>query len=151
MKEVKITTDGSCDRGVGGYCAILSINGQEKIVKGKELNTTNNRMELTAAIVGLEELKEACNVTISTDSEYVQKGMEFWVWKWIRNSWKTIEGKDVKNKDLWERLLKAQDPHKVKWIWVRGHNGDVQNERCDKLANEARSLLENKRGINLSE
>ena len=136
MKSVEIHTDGAClgNPGPGGWGALLRHGGTERELAGGEANTTNNRMELLAAIMALEALKSPCEVVLSTDSQYVQKGIGEWLPNWIRRGWKTAGGDPVKNKDLWERLQAAAQPHKVQWKWVKGHAGHVENERVDKLA-----------------
>jgi len=136
MKAVDIHTDGAClgNPGPGGWAALLMHDGRERELAGGEAQTTNNRMELLAAIMALEALKSPCEVVLSTDSQYVQKGIGEWLPNWIRRGWKTAGGDPVKNKDLWERLQLAAAPHAVKWKWVKGHAGHVENERVDKLA-----------------
>ena len=133
---VEIFTDGACsgNPGVGGFGAILRSARKEKEVSGAEDMTTNNRMELTGVIKALETLKIPCRVTITTDSSYVVKGMTEWIRDWITKGWKNSQKKDVLNRDLWERLLKAAEPHEIEWHWVRGHNGHADNERCDRIA-----------------
>ncbi|WP_374472183.1 ribonuclease HI [Phenylobacterium sp.] len=134
--EVIIHTDGACsgNPGPGGWGAILQYGEQEKELKGGELATTNNRMELMAAIQALEALKKPCKVELHTDSQYVQKGIHEWIHGWKRRGWKTADGKPVKNDDLWKRLDAARLRHEVKWCWVKGHNGHELNERADALA-----------------
>jgi ribonuclease HI len=136
MKPVDIHTDGAClgNPGPGGWAALLIHEGRERELAGGEVLTTNNRMEMLAAIMALEALKSPCQVVLSTDSQYVQKGIGEWLPNWIRRGWKTAGGEPVKNKDLWERLQLAAAPHKVQWKWVKGHAGHVENERVDKLA-----------------
>ena len=136
MKPVDIHTDGAClgNPGPGGWAALLIHEGRERELAGGEALTTNNRMEMLAAIMALEALKSPCQVVLSTDSQYVQKGIGEWLPGWIRRGWKTAGGEPVKNKDLWERLQLAAAPHKVQWKWVKGHAGHVENERVDKLA-----------------
>lgn len=141
---VLMITDGSClgNPGPGGYACILRVEQpgpvyREKVLTGHEDKTTNNRMELMAVIVGLEALNRPCEVNIKLDSEYVWKGIDQWLHTWIVKGWKTSDRKPVKNRDLWERLLKAKEPHKITWTWTRGHAGDPDNERCDQLANAA--------------
>lgn len=136
MKSVEIHTDGAClgNPGPGGWAALLRHNGRERELAGGEAQTTNNRMELLAAIMALEALKAPCEVVLSTDSQYVQKGIGEWLPNWIRRGWKTAGGDPVKNQDLWQRLNAAAKPHKVQWKWVKGHAGHVENERVDKLA-----------------
>lgn len=116
---------------------LLRYNGHEKSLYGAERQTTNNRMELMAAIRGLEALKRACKVRLTTDSTYVQKGITQWLANWKRKGWKTADGKPLKNADLWQRLDAAAQRHQVQWHWVRGHNGHAENERVDALANRA--------------
>lgn len=132
--RVVIYTDGACsgNPGPGGWGALLRFNGVEKELSGGEAETTNNRMELLAAIRALEALKRACTVDLFTDSQYVQKGITEWIYGWKRKGWK-----NVKNVDLWQELDRLTQMHKVKWHWVRGHNGDVDNERVDVLARNA--------------
>jgi ribonuclease HI len=139
MKHVEINTDGAClgNPGPGGWGALLRYGSTERELAGGETDTTNNRMELMAAIAALEALSSPCLVTLHTDSQYVQKGIGEWLPNWVRRGWKTAGGEPVKNKDLWERLLAAATPHKVSWRWVRGHAGNVDNERVDKLARAA--------------
>lgn len=131
MKHLTLFCDGSSlgNPGAGGYCAILKYKDKEKIVKGGDRFTTNNKMELLAAIEGLNALKEPCDVTIVSDSSYVVKGINQWLPNWIKKDFK-----NVKNTDLWKRYIKVSAPHKVQAIWVRGHNGHVENEQCDKIA-----------------
>lgn len=136
FKEVALYTDGACSKnpGPGGWCAILTYRGKEKIFSGGTKDTTNNIMELTAVIKGLEALKEPCKVVVVTDSKYVLQGAESWMSGWISNGWKTKAKKAVKNVEHWKRLKDLLDIHKVDWIWVEGHSGDEYNERCDKIA-----------------
>lgn len=143
MDEVEIFTDGACsgNPGPGGWGTILRSKGKEKELSGAEKNTTNNQMELMAVIAGLEALKRPCHVTITTDSQYVMKGMTEWLEGWKARNWKTAARKPVKNVELWQRLDKAITPHDVKWQWVRGHNGHPENERADQLAVQAREQL----------
>lgn len=138
-RHVEIHTDGAClgNPGPGGWGALLRYGSTEKELSGGELDTTNNRMELMAAIAALEALSAPCEVTLHTDSQYVQKGIGEWLPNWVRRGWKTAAGDPVKNKDLWERLLLASSRHKVQWRWVRGHNGHVDNERVDGIARAA--------------
>ena len=139
LKEVHVFTDGACrgNPGPGGWGALLRTGGHEKHLLGGEAHTTNNRMELMAAIMALEALKERCNVTLTTDSKYVKSGITEWVPQWKRRGWKTADKKPVKNVDLWERLDRASSQHLVKWEWVRGHTGHAENELADQLANRA--------------
>lgn len=135
---VEIYADGACsgNPGVGGYGAILRSGGKEKELSGCEEATTNNRMELTGVISALEALKKPCRVRVTTDSNYVVKGMSEWINGWIMNKWKNSQKKEVLNRDLWERLLKVSQPHEIEWAWIKGHDGHPENERCDKLARE---------------
>lgn len=137
MKKVEIYTDGACsgNPGIGGWGAILVYNGKEKEICGSEAQTTNNRMELTAVIEALKALKEPCSVTLTTDSKYVCDAVnQEWVYNWKRNGWRKSDKKPALNIDLWEELLALLEKHSVKFIWVKGHNGNAYNERCDKLA-----------------
>jgi ribonuclease HI len=136
---VEIYADGACsgNPGPGGYGALLRFGDKEKEISGHEELTTNNRMELMAVISALESLKKPCKVTVTTDSNYIVKGMTEWIAGWIKNNWRNSQKKDVLNRDLWERLLKAVSPHEVEWVWIKGHSGHPENERCDKLAPEA--------------
>ncbi|HSC46858.1 MAG TPA: ribonuclease HI [Gammaproteobacteria bacterium] len=139
MNTVEIYTDGSCrgNPGPGGWAALLTNDGHETILQGAEPETTNNRMELTAAIRALESLKEPCAVTLYTDSEYVMKGINEWLPAWKARGWKTAARKPVKNQDLWKALDAAVSAHRIAWRWVRGHTGNTGNERADRLANAA--------------
>lgn len=139
MKPVEIFTDGACrgNPGPGGWGALLRCGGSEKAFKGGELLTTNNRMELMAAIVGLESLKRACDVMITTDSKYLMDGIGTWMAGWKKRGWKTAARTPVKNEDLWRRLDEARGRHRVQWRWVKGHSGHPENELADRLANEA--------------
>jgi ribonuclease HI len=138
-KIVEIHTDGAClgNPGPGGWGALLRHGKVERELSGGEPDTTNNRMELMAAIQALEALKSACEVDLHTDSQYVQKGIRDWLPNWIRRGWKTAGGDAVKNQDLWERLQRAAAPHAVRWHWVKGHAGHPDNERVDRLARTA--------------
>lgn len=135
-KIVEIYTDGACsgNPGPGGWGAILRYGDTEKELSGGETDTTNNRMELMAAIVALETLTKPSRVKLYTDSQYVEKGVKEWMPQWIKRGWKTADKKPVKNVDLWQRLNAAIKPHKVEMIWVRGHDGHPENERADQLA-----------------
>ena len=139
MKQVEIHTDGAClgNPGPGGWAALLRHGKTEKEISGGETDTTNNRMELMAAIMALEALKSECTVVLHTDSQYVQKGIGEWLPNWIRRGWKTAGGDPVKNQDLWIRLQAAAQRHQVRWQWVKGHAGHPENERVDKLARDA--------------
>jgi len=136
---VEIFSDGACsgNPGPGGWGAILRWNSQEKELSGFAPETTNNRMELTGAIVAMEALKRPCRVRLTTDSEYLKKGMTEWIDGWVRRGWKNSQKKEVANRDLWEQLLALTGKHQVEWHWVRGHAGHAENERCDQLAREA--------------
>lgn len=140
MKHVEIFTDGACsgNPGPGGWGAILRMGEHEKMLSGSEAQTTNNRMELMAVIAALEALKHPCHVTITTDSQYVMKGMTEWLPGWKRKNWRTAAKKPVKNAELWQRLDAAQSMHELEWQWVRGHSGHPENERADQLAVAAR-------------
>ena len=139
MDKVVIHTDGACrgNPGPGGWGAILASGDHEKELYGAETKTTNNRMELMAAIMALESLKRPCDVTLATDSVYLKKGMTEWLRNWKRRDWKTSGKKPVKNKDLWQRLDKAAEQHHLRWQWIKGHSGHPENERADQLANRA--------------
>jgi len=134
---VEIFTDGACrgNPGPGGWGAILRYRGREKEIFGGEAETTNNRMELMAVIMALETLNRRCRARVSTDSQYVHKGMTEWLPNWRRRGWKTASRQPVKNADLWRRLEAAVARHDVEWAWVRGHSGHLGNERADHLAN----------------
>ena len=137
--RVVIHTDGACkgNPGPGGWGALLVSGAHEKELFGGEAHTTNNRMELTAVIEALNALKRPSHVLLHTDSSYVQKGITEWIHSWKARGWKTADKKPVKNIDLWQRLELAAAPHKVKWHWVRGHDGHAENERADALARQA--------------
>jgi ribonuclease HI len=139
LTPVELWTDGACrgNPGPGGWAAILISKGQEKILSGSEALTTNNRMELTAAIRGLEALTRRCLVLLHTDSQYVMKGITEWLPDWKRRDWRTADRKPVKNVDLWQELDAQVQRHRVDWRWVRGHAGVARNEQVDRLANEA--------------
>jgi ribonuclease HI len=153
--KVEIFTDGACrgNPGPGGWGALLRYDARddsrdgegrprrehavEKELYGSERETTNNRMELMAAIIALESLKRACEVTLTTDSQYVRKGITEWIVNWKRRGWKTADKKPVKNQDLWQRLEAATHKHRIHWKWIKGHSGHEENERADQLANRA--------------
>lgn len=137
--KVQIFTDGACqgNPGPGGWAAILVCGPHRREITGYAPATTNNRMEMQAAIEGLRNLKQPCAVEIYTDSQYLKNGMEQWLAKWKRNGWRTAARQPVKNADLWEQLDAEAGQHEISWHWVRGHDGHVENERCDFLANEA--------------
>jgi ribonuclease HI len=135
---VEIYTDGACrgNPGPGGWGVVLKWGSHQKFLCGGDLQTTNNRMELMAAIVALETLKRPCNVHLYTDSTYVQQGISEWLENWLQRGWKTSNKQPVKNQDLWERLNQATQRHQVEWLWVKGHNGHPQNEKADQLARQ---------------
>ncbi|KRG68079.1 ribonuclease HI [Pseudoxanthomonas dokdonensis] len=139
MKQVSIHTDGSClgNPGPGGWAALLRYQQRERAISGGESQTTNNRMELMAAIMALETLTEPCDITLHIDSQYVRQGITEWMPSWVRRGWKTAGGGQVKNRDLWERLHAACQRHQIDWRWVKGHSGDPDNERVDTLARTA--------------
>jgi len=139
LPVVELYTDGSCrgNPGPGGWAALLRIGDKEREIAGGEANTTNNRMELKAAIEGLNALKRPCRVEIHTDSHYVRDGITRWIHGWLKNGWRTADRKPVKNADLWQELLDAVDPHRVEWHWVKGHSGHPENDRVDALACDA--------------
>jgi ribonuclease HI len=139
LSKVEIATDGACkgNPGPGGWGALIRAGDKEKELSGGERLTTNNRMELTAAIEGLNALKRPCRVTLSTDSRYVMDGLTKWIKGWQKNGWKTAAKQPVKNADLWQALLDAAAPHRIEWVWVKGHAGHPDNERVDKLASDA--------------
>src|SRR3954470_22441722 len=146
MQRVRIYCDGACspNPGIGGWGVVLlsDAHGARRELSGAEADTTNNRMELLAAIRGLESLKRPCQVEISTDSQYVHNAFKKgWLDQWQRNGWRTAEKKPVKNEDLWRRLLELGGVHELRWRWVRGHGADVENNRADALAVEARLRL----------
>lgn len=139
LTEVALFCDGACsgNPGPGGYGTILRCRGVEKELSGGEPETTNNRMELTAAIAGLQQLTRPCRVTVTTDSQYLVKGITEWLPGWLRNGWKNSKKEAVLNRDLWEQLVSLADRHTISWQWVRGHAGHAENERCDALARQA--------------
>lgn len=136
---VEIFADGACsgNPGAGGFCAILRKGERIRELSGCEGMTTNNRMELLAVISALEALKKPCDVRVTTDSNYVVKGMSEWIHTWLKNNWRNAQKKEVLNRDLWERLLRAAGPHNIEWVWIKGHNGHPENERCDSIARAA--------------
>ncbi len=138
-EHVELFTDGAClgNPGPGGWGALLRFAGREKELSGGEVQTTNNRMELMAAIAGLEALKRPCEIVLTTDSQYLKRGVEEWLARWRANGWRTSNREPVKNRDLWERLSAALAAHRVTWHWVKGHAGHAGNERADVLAREA--------------
>ena len=139
LQHVEIATDGACkgNPGPGGWGALLRMGDVEKELSGGEKLTTNNRMELMAAIKALEALKRPCKVTLSTDSRYVMDGLTKWLAGWQRNGWRTAAKQPVKNADLWRELIAAAKPHQIEWVWVKGHAGHGDNERADQLASDA--------------
>jgi ribonuclease HI len=143
LRNVELFTDGAClgNPGPGGWAALLRAGTREKALAGAEAQTTNNRMELMAAIAGIEALKRACSVDLTTDSQYVRRGVEEWMPRWKANGWKTSDKQPVKNRDLWERLDAALASHEVRWHWVKGHAGHAENERVDALAREAAEAI----------
>jgi ribonuclease HI len=145
LQKVKIATDGACkgNPGPGGWGALIRMGAHEKEISGGEAHTTNNRMELLAAIRGLEALTRPCHVTLVTDSAYVKNGITQWIHGWKRNGWRTADKKPVKNADLWQELIEAGAPHRVEWTWVKGHAGDPDNERADRLASDAALIVQN--------
>ena len=138
MKQVIIYTDGACrgNPGPGGWGALIKYDSVEKTIFGGQANTTNNQMELSAAIEGLAILKEPCNVELFTDSKYVMDGITQWIQNWKKNNWRTAAKKDVKNKELWQKLDQLITQHQVQWHWVKGHSGNAGNEAADLLANK---------------
>ena len=138
MKQVIIYTDGACrgNPGPGGWGALIKFDNAEKEIYGGRTNTTNNQMELAAAIEGLATLNESCSVELFTDSKYVMDGITKWIQNWKKNNWRTAAKKDVKNKELWQKLDQLISQHQVQWHWVKGHSGDVGNEAADLLANK---------------
>jgi ribonuclease HI len=139
VTKVDIWTDGACsgNPGPGGWGTVLIAMGKQRELSGSEPETTNNRMELLAAIKGLQALKRPCEVELHTDSEYLKNGVTTWIHGWKRNGWKTADKKPVKNIDLWQALDEATKPHQITWTWVKGHAGNPLNERCDELARAA--------------
>lgn len=144
-KKVELFTDGACrgNPGPGGWGAILRYNGKEKHISGAELHTTNNRMELQAAISALASLTRNCDAILTTDSRYLKDGITRWLSNWKKNGWRTADKKEVKNKDLWQQLDELAQCHHVEWHWVKAHNGHTENELADQLAREAIDKLIN--------
>ena len=136
LPEVEIFTDGACkgNPGPGGWGAVLRFSNKERELSGGKSPTTNNRMELMAAIEALNALKKPCRVSLTTDSNYVRDGITKWIHGWLRNGWRTSDRKPVKNAELWQALLAATAPHRIEWHWVKGHAGHPENERADALA-----------------
>ena len=143
LKSVTLITDGAClgNPGPGGWAYLLRYGRHTKELYGAERHTTNNRMELTAVIQGLRSLKEPCQVTIITDSQYVKNGITSWIQRWKRKGWKTATGSPVLNRELWIALDEQVGRHRVQWEWVKGHAGHADNERCDELATEAARMV----------
>ena len=139
---IKIYTDGSClgNPGLGGWAAIIFLNDKKIKIKGKKRNTTNNQMELMAPIKALKKIPVGEKVQIYTDSKYVKMGITEWIESWKKNNWKTSSKKKVKNKDLWKKLDHLSEKYQIKWLWVKGHSGDITNEEVDQLAKEAANL-----------
>jgi len=146
LKELEIFTDGACrgNPGPGGWGALLRYDGTEKELYGGEVETTNNRMEIMAAIEALAALKEPCKVILTTDSEYVRQGITSWLDNWKKRGWKTASKKPVKNVDLWQRLESEAARHEMEWRWVKGHSGHRENEIADQLANRGIDELGNR-------
>lgn len=145
LKQVEIFTDGACsgNPGPGGYGVILRYNGKEKVLSGGDPETTNNKMELLGVITGLEALKERCSVKLYTDSKYVVEGItKGWAAGWKKKGWKKADGKPAKNPELWDRLLTLLDKQEVEFVWIKGHDGHPENERCDALAVAERSKFD---------
>jgi ribonuclease HI len=143
MKEIIIHTDGACsgNPGPGGWAAILEHKDTQKAVSGGVAHTTNNRMELQAAIEGLKSLNEPCRVVLFTDSSYLKDGISQWIHRWKKNGWRTAGKKPVKNRDLWEELSALSEKHSIDWRWLKGHDGHPLNEECDYLAREEISKI----------
>ena len=139
MKQVTLTTDGSClfNPGPGGWACLLRFGAAERVLSGSELDTTNNRMELRAVIAGLAALKESCSVKVVTDSQYVQRGMNRYISRWVSAGWLNSRGERIANRDLWEELIRESGRHHVEWIWVRGHAANPDQNRCDRVAQAA--------------
>ena len=138
-EQIEIFTDGACrgNPGPGGWGALLRFGTEEKKIKGSDQNTTNNRMEMQAAIAALESLSRPCNIKLVTDSKYLLNGINSWLPNWKKKGWKTANKKPVKNEDLWRRLDDLVQPHTIDWEWVKGHSGHIENEIVDQLANDA--------------
>ncbi len=138
MKKVQIFTDGSSlgNPGPGGWCALLKFNNHRKILKGGKKNTTNNEMELTAVLEGLKALKEPCVVELYTDSKYVSQAIKDWIYRWVKNNWKTSSNKPVSHQELWKEVYKLLQIHSVQPIWIKAHSGHKENEMCDKIAKQ---------------
>jgi ribonuclease HI len=143
MNKVEIYTDGACrgNPGPGGWGALLRYQGHEKTLMGSEQHSTNNRMELMAALMALRALKKSCEVSLTTDSQYLRKGITEWIHNWRKNNWKTADKKPVKNADIWQELFDEVSKHQVEWHWVKGHNNHKENDLVDALANEAIDVM----------
>jgi len=143
---IEIYTDGACsgNPGPGGYGIILKYGAHERMISGYDPATTNNRMEMTAVIEALKAIKKPCSIKICSDSSYVIKGITIWIKGWMKNNWVNSQKKPVLNRDLWETLQSLVSHHEIEWLWVKGHEGHIENEKCDKLAREA---ITNKKGI----
>jgi ribonuclease HI len=139
MKQIEIFVDGACsgNPGPGGWAALLRFQGQEKIISGGEENTTNNRMELMAAIQALVALTERCQITLTTDSQYVRQGITTWIHNWQKRGWRTASNDPVKNVDLWKQLIEQTNKHQIQWHWVKGHSGHRENDLVDQAARDA--------------
>ncbi|HXX58600.1 MAG TPA: ribonuclease HI [Thermodesulfovibrionales bacterium] len=135
---VDIYADGACsgNPGIGGFGSILISGEKVRELSGCEMITTNNRMELLGVISALEALKKPCRVRVTTDSNYIVQGMTSWMEGWLRNNWRNSQKREVLNRDLWERILESSRPHEIEWVWIKGHNGHRENERCDRLARQ---------------
>lgn len=145
MKRIEMFTDGACkgNPGPGGWCAILRYNGVEKVISGGEKDTTNNRMELSAVLFGLKALKEPCHITLQSDSKYVLDSIsKGWVYGWQKKGWKKSDGKPALNVDLWQQLLTEISKHEIEYVWIKGHAGHPENERCD-----ARAVMESEKFV----
>jgi ribonuclease HI len=142
VKHVRLYTDGACagNPGPGGWAAILVCDDKRKEISGGEAHTTNNRMEILAAVMGLSEIKTSCKVTVYTDSNYLKLGITEWITSWKKKNWRKSSKEPVKNVDLWQQLDKVASKHNVSWQWIKGHNGHPENERADKLARLARPM-----------
>ncbi len=136
MKRIEIFTDGACsgNPGQGGWCAILRFKGKEKILKGGEAETTNSEMEIKAVLEGLKALKEPCEVDLYSDSQYVVKAISEWIHSWKKKNWKNSSKKEIAHKEMWEEIYNLMQIHKINPVWVKGHSGHKENERCDKIA-----------------
>ena len=143
MKNVKIYTDGACkgNPGKGGWGAVLQYGETEKEISGFQANTTNNIMELTAAVEALKVLKEPCYIVLTTDSTYVKNGISTWIFNWKKNGWKTASKKPVKNKLLWQKLDAICQNHSIQWEWVKGHSSNIYNNKADQIAREAANSI----------